>query len=256
MTVTALGLLLGMRHATDADHVLAVTTIVTRQRELSGAALTGLLWGLGHSMTVLAVGSLIIAFKLVIPYRIGVGMEVSVGLMLIALGVSNLASFVSRSGSGRRTESDRTHGHLHSHGDYVHNHPPGNKPHVHPHQPDQTPLAAIDRRFSRSQVYMYARPVVVGVVHGLAGSSAVSLLVVAAVREPRWSIAYLIVFGMGTIAGMTLITIVVGSALRSVGDRSGVAGRHIGFACGVFSILFGLSFAYQVLSNGIPVAAP
>jgi high-affinity nickel-transport protein len=250
LAVLALGFFLGMRHATDPDHVIAVTTIVTRQRDLAAAAVTGLLWGIGHSLTVVAVGSGIILFNLAIPHRVGVGMELSVGLMLIVLGLVNVAAFVRlRPGAWRRigdAAPRELHSHPHSHGDYVHSHPHGHAPEVHPHSPDQTPLAAIDRWFDRSQAYRHVRPLVVGVVHGLAGTAAVTLLVVAAVRDPRWAVAYLLIFGLGTIAGMMLITMSIASAFRFAGGRSEQSTRRLGLACGVASVVFGLSFAYQV----------
>ena len=255
LVVIALGFLLGMRHATDADHVIAVTTIVTRQREIAAAAATGLLWGVGHTLTVMAVGSAIILFNLVIPDRIGLGMELSVAVMLMVLGAFNVAAFLNlRPGTWRRLGSSpsRVHAHPHSHGDYVHSHPHGHAPDVHPHAPDQTPLASIDRRFSRFWIYAYARPIVVGVVHGLAGSAAVTLLVVAAVPDPRWAIAYLLVFGLGTIAGMMLITMSIASAFRLSGGRSEMVTRRLGLACGTASIVFGVSFAYRIWTGGPP----
>lgn len=251
--VLALGFFLGMRHATDADHVVAVTTIVTRQREIASAAVTGLLWGIGHTFTLVAVGAAIILFNLTIPNWIGVGMELSVGLMLVLLGLFNIAAFFNlRPGVWRRAGPGRSeviHSHAHSHGDYVHTHPHGHSPDVHPHQPDQTPLAAIDRRFGASRLYRHARPVIVGIVHGLAGSAAVTLLVLAAVRDPGWAIGYLLVFGVGTIAGMMLITVSIASAFHFAGARSDVASRRLGFAAGIASIFFGLAFAYQVWSR-------
>src|SRR6202162_5963696 len=90
LSIIALGFFLGMRHATDPDHVIAVTTIVSRQRSVRHAALIGALWGLGHTITILVVGSAIILFGLVIPPRVGLSMEFSVGLMLILLGILNL----------------------------------------------------------------------------------------------------------------------------------------------------------------------
>ena len=256
LVVLALGFFLGVRHATDADHVIAVTTIVTRQREILAAAVTGLLWGLGHTLTVITVGSSIILFNLAIPNWLGVGMELSVGLMLVVLGLFNIAAFFNlRPGLWQRagaSASEVVHAHPHSHGDYVHTHPHGHGPDVHPHRPDQTPLAAIDRRFARSRVYGRMRPLVVGVVHGLAGSAAVTLLVVAAVRDPGWAIAYLLVFGLGTIAGMMLITMSLASAFRLAGAHAGAAGRHLGLAAGVASVVFGIVFAYQIWSSAMP----
>src|SRR6202034_4729610 len=94
LSIIAVGFFLGMRHATDPDHVVAVTTIVSRQRNLVKAAFTGIFWGIGHTLTIFVVGSAIILFDVVIPARIGLSMEVSVGLMLIILGVINIARFM------------------------------------------------------------------------------------------------------------------------------------------------------------------
>jgi high-affinity nickel-transport protein len=248
--VIALGFFLGMRHATDADHVVAVTTIVARQRDLVAAAATGLLWGLGHTLTIVAVGSAIILFNLAISPRVEMGMELSVGAMLVVLGVINVAAFFDlrpgvwrRVGAGASTE---VHAHAHSHGDYVHSHRHGNSPEQHPHRPDQTPLAALDRRLGRLRLYLRLRPVIVGVVHGLAGSAAVTFLVVAAVREPRWAMAYLLVFGVGTMAGMMVITMAIASAFRATTQGSEAVGRRLCLVFGVVSILFGVSFAYEI----------
>src|SRR5512140_3403942 len=93
LTIVAIGFFLGMRHATDPDHVIAVTTIVSQQRNTRRAALIGVFWGLGHTVTIFVVGSAIILFNLVIPVRVGLAMELSVGLMLILLGAWNLVSF-------------------------------------------------------------------------------------------------------------------------------------------------------------------
>jgi high-affinity nickel-transport protein len=253
LVILALGFSLGVRHATDADHVVAITTIVTRQREIFAAAVTGLLWGVGHSLTVIAVGSAIILFNLAIPNWVGMGMELSVGVMLVVLGLYNLAAFFNLRpgiwrGAGTGT-SEVVHSHAHSHGDYIHSHPHGHAPDAHPHRADQTPLAAIDRRFGRSRLYGHARPIVIGVIHGLAGSAAVTLLVVAAVRDAGWAIAYLLVFGLGTMAGMMIITMSIASALRVAGARTETASRRLGLIAGVASILFGVAFSYQVWAS-------
>src|SRR6202521_831490 len=96
IAILLLGFFLGMRHATDPDHVVAVTTIVSRERSVLDAALIGALWGLGHTFTILVVGSAIILFKLTIPPRLGLSMELSVGVMLILLGVLNLTGVLRR----------------------------------------------------------------------------------------------------------------------------------------------------------------
>src|SRR6201987_5707488 len=93
-SIIAIGFFLGMRHATDPDHVIAVTTIVSRQRNIKNAATIGVLWGVGHTITIFVVGAAIILFGLVIPPRVGLAMELSVGLMLILLGILNLSGIM------------------------------------------------------------------------------------------------------------------------------------------------------------------
>lgn len=230
LAIVALGFVLGMRHATDADHVVAVTTIVTRQRTVVAAAATGLLWGVGHTLTVFAVGAAIVLFNVAIPYRVGIGMEMSVGVMLILLGAINVAAFFNV------------------------------RPRVWwsaAHADGQTLGQALGQAsgLAFGQALGLTRPLVVGIVHGLAGSAAVALLVVAAVRDPKWAIAYLLVFGAGTIAGMMLITMSLASALHLSGVRSEKTSRRLAFACGLASIVFGASFAWQVWSAAAPLSS-
>ena len=201
-----LGFFLGMRHATDPDHVIAVTTIVSRQRSIRHAALIGVLWGLGHTLTILAVGSAIILFGIVIPARVGLTMELSVGLMLILLGILNLSGIMRWMTETFTPAHAVQHSHPHGHGDYVHTHPHGHNPEMHGHAETATPVGWMDRHFGRLGFYHVIRPLAVGIVHGLAGSAAVALLVLTTIRVPSWAILYLLVFGLGTVAGMMLIT--------------------------------------------------
>jgi hypothetical protein len=247
LLVVTLGFVLGMRHATDADHVVAVTTIVSRQRGLRPALLTGLWWGIGHSLTVSTVGMAIILFKVAIPDRVGLGMELSVGAMLVVLGLANMAAFRPSTWRALARSSQDVHTHAHSHGDYVHTHPHGHTPETHPHAPVDTPLARLDLRFAGNRAYAWSRPLVIGVVHGLAGSAAVALLIAAAVREPAWAVAYLLVFGGGTIAGMMLVTFGIASALHLASSRSTSVAERLGFASGLLSVIFGVVFAWQTV---------
>jgi hypothetical protein len=115
-----LGLFLGMRHATDADHIVAIATIVSRQRTLRGSAMIGAAWGVGHTITIMAVGGAIILFGVVIPPRLGLSMEFAVGIMLVLLGVLTLTGagrIVRVAGHGHFHEPHLpTHAHVHSHG--------------------------------------------------------------------------------------------------------------------------------------------
>jgi ABC-type nickel/cobalt efflux system permease component RcnA len=249
LSILAVGFFLGMRHATDPDHVIAVTTIVSSQSRRMRAALIGAFWGVGHTVTIFVVGAGIILFNLVIPVRVGLSMELSVAVMLIVLGLVNVAGYARSMPAGSIHNHDGEeviHSHPHSHGDYVHNHPHSHQPEAHPHPPDQTPLAWLDHAFGRVGLYQYLRPFVVGVVHGLAGSAAVALLVLTTIRNSQWAIAYLLVFGVGTIAGMMLITMSLASAFTMVGKGRQKFSHRLALASGLLSLSFGLFVAYQI----------
>jgi ABC-type nickel/cobalt efflux system permease component RcnA len=249
LAVCALGFFLGMRHATDPDHVIAVTTIVSRHHRPSSAALIGLLWGVGHTLTILVVGVGIILLGWVIPPRVGLSLELSVGIMLIVLGVMNLTGVLQRITETVTPAADapeQIHVHPHPHGDYVHTHLHRHDPESHPHTPEQTPLARLDRTLGSLGLYQMARPLVVGVVHGLAGSAAVALLVLAAIGNTGWSILYLLVFGAGTIVGMMLITAGITWPMVYAGGRFAWLPHRLRVASGVISLLVGLALAYRV----------
>jgi high-affinity nickel-transport protein len=238
------GFFLGMRHATDSDHVIAVSTIVSRERSVSSAAWTGVFWGIGHSLTLLVIGGAIIFLGLVVPVRLGMSLEFCVALMLILLGALNLnAAF-------RRVEevtakNDDVHHHIHRHGDYIHTHAHGRERSAHGHAEEDVPPAKLDRVFGHSRIYQALRPVVIGIVHGLAGSAAVALLVLPIIHDPVWALAYLLVFGIGTIAGMMLITAAIAVPV-SYSTRFQFLHRHLGTAAGALSLGFGLFLVYQI----------
>lgn len=249
LAVSVLGFFLGMRHATDPDHVIAVTTIVSRHKTIGGAALIGVLWGVGHTLTILVVGTGIILLGWVIPPRVGLSLELSVGAMLIVLGIMNLTGVLQRiteavTPSG--AQPGTLHAHPHPHDDYVHTHVHGHDPEAHPHAPDQTPLARLDRKLGGLGLYHVARPLIVGVVHGLAGSAAVALLVLATIGSTAWSLVYLLLFGVGTIAGMMLITGGLAWPLVYAGARFPRLPGRLRVASGVLSLIFGLALAYQI----------
>jgi ABC-type nickel/cobalt efflux system permease component RcnA len=248
-SIIVIGFLLGMRHATDPDHVIAVSTIVSQQRNPKRAALIGVFWGLGHTVTIFVVGSAIILFNLVIPARLGLAMELSVGFMLILLGGWNLVSFVHSVPALQILGNENpaaVHSHPHSHGDYIHSHPHGHAREAQTHPPEQNPLARLDRTLGSRTLYQVFRPLIVGIIHGLAGSAAVALLILASIRNSSWAIAYLLVFGLGTIAGMMLITMSMASAFRFVGNRFQTFGRRLAMVSGLVSLAFGLLLAYQI----------
>ena len=253
-----LGFFLGMQHATDPDHVIAVTTIVAREKTRSGATAIGAAWGLGHTLTILVVGGGIILFGWVIPPRVGLSMEFSVGLMLIVLGIMNLTGVMRSFGATPLSrDAARQHTHPHSHGDYVHTHAHSHDPEAHAHAPEQTPLSWLDRHLSGIHSYQLVRPLVVGVVHGLAGSAAVALLVLTTIRNPRWGFWYLLVFGLGTMVGMTLMTAAIALPLTRTDRRFAHLGSGLRIASGVISLGFGLFVAYRTgFAGGLFAGTP
>ncbi len=276
--IVLLGLMLGMRHATDPDHVVAVTTILSRERRLSTATRIGLLWGLGHTATVLAVGGAIIIFRIAIPARVGLAMEFAVAVVLILLGTSAVAIVVrqllarfgkeggsraaptrvglfvrqllARSGpAGGADDRLFVHSHAHSHRGQVHHHP-----HVHPHGAVRTVDAALDHDHLLPQTLLGAiatrRPMLkafgVGLVHGLAGSAAIALLVLGAISQPLWAMLYLVVFCIGSVLGMGLITTVIGAPFALAYARMARLHRGLVIGSGLLSFGFGLLIAWRV----------
>jgi len=206
LAVLVLGFLLGMRHATDPDHVVAVTAFVTRQRTPRAALGVGLLWGLGHSATLFAVGGSIVLFGWVVTPRVGLSLEMCVALMLVLLGCIQLKA-------GSRAS------------------------HVHPTRE--------------------LRPLLVGMVHGLAGSAAIALLVLATIKSAALALVYLAVFGAGTLVGMAALTLSLSFPLAALAHRFHAAERHLGRVAGAASVAFGLFLAYQIgIAQGLLSDAP
>jgi high-affinity nickel permease len=260
LAILAIGFFLGMRHATDPDHVIAVSTIVSRERSIAKAAFIGVLWGLGHTLTILAVGAAIILFGLAIPARIGLTMEFCVGLMLILLGVLNLTGtmkWMSEKFSPAHPPVAGEHAHIHEHGAKMHFHWHSHAPQSDHHGKSLAPPPVLERSFAGLGLYQSLRPLFVGVVHGLAGSAAVALLVLSAIREPKWAVLYLLVFGLGTIAGMMLITSVIALPFSFAGYRFAWLNRSLITTSGILSLAFGLFVCYHIgFVDGLFTAHP
>ena len=219
--IGGLGLLLGMRHSTDPDHVVAVSTIVSKQRSIRQAGVIGTIWGLGHTFTIFAVGSMIILFGVVIPPRLGLSMEFSVALMLILLGVLNLTGVMQRMTLYLTRK-------------------PLSLPTI------SKAETLLDRSIGRFGVYQCVRPLVIGIVHGLAGSAAVALLVLSTIHSPVWATVYLLIFGAGTMVGMMCMTAAMAVPLAFAGNRFTSISRGFSVASGVVSVCFGFFLVYQL----------
>ena len=188
--VTGLGLILGMRHSTDADHVVAISTIVSKQRSIRNAAVIGSVWGLGHTITIFIVGSLIILFGVEIPPRLGLSMEFSVAIMLVLLGILNLTGVMQKV-TAMFTPSIAD--------------PKGNSP-LEPRKATSSKMEhLLENSVGRLGIYQCVRPLAIGLVHGLAGSAAVALLVLSTIHSPIWATAYLLIFGAGTMVVLSSI---------------------------------------------------
>jgi hypothetical protein len=236
-----LGFVLGIQHATDPDHLVAVATIVTRERRFAAGALVGALWGVGHALTLGAAGAVIIALGLTPGPAVGAGLELLVAAMLIFLGALRLrdAARGLEAVPADHLRADHEHGgaevvhsHAHAHGVGVHRHP-----HVHP---SRRLLAAW--RDGRLPL----RALLVGAVHGMAGSAAVSLLVLATLRSVWSAVLYLAIFGLGTILGMTVLTAAMAYPV-SLAMRLRRARRVLALGAGLASIVFGITYAARIL---------
>jgi ABC-type nickel/cobalt efflux system permease component RcnA len=226
LLVTGLGLILGIRHSTDPDHVVAISTIVARQKSVRGATIIGSVWGIGHTITIFVVGALIILFNVQIPPRLGLSMEFCVALMLVLLGALNLSGVLAKvtrfftpvkaPAASRQPDLPRNWA-----------------------SPAATALSQIS-------IYHYIRPLVVGLVHGLAGSAAVALLVLSTIHDPAWATLYLLIFGGGTMLGMMGMTTAMAAPIAFAGKRSATFSRHLATISGMISLGFGSFLAFQL----------
>ncbi len=223
MTILALGFVLGMRHALDPDHVVAVSMIVSRGRSLVGSLLIGAFWGIGHTATLLGVGALILVLKVSIPAMVALAMELGVGIMLVFLGGVVAAGLVKERLHlhPHRHEDGAPHLHLHTHTDQ--------EPHPHPH--------TLRRGY---------RSLAIGMVHGLAGSAALMLLIVANIDSIGQGLLYIVAFGAGSIAGMMLISTMIGLPFVYTAVRFSRLNRILtGFASAA-SIALGSVIIYEI----------
>ena len=251
--IALLGLLLGMRHATDPDHVIAVTAILSREHRVTSAVRIGILWGFGHTLTVMLTGAAIIIFKIAIPARLELAMELAVAIALILLGSSAAARVTQRLlARVRKAPADSgqllSHAHFHAHGGTVHSHP-----HVHVGTRENTRWDThYDHRLPADQLpgsgsrRTFLRSFGMGLIHGLAGSAAIALLVLSAIPEPSWATLYLVIFCVGTTIGMGLITVAIATPLVFASRKVFWLHRELVTGSGLLSFGFGVFLAYRI----------
>lgn len=219
-----LGLLLGIQHALDPDHLIAVSTIVSEHKNLKWASLIGAFWGLGHTATLFAVGLLVIGLRLTIPEQLALGLEFLVAMMLVFLGLRILwQSFgVEKIHLHTHSHNPETHTHFH-----VHANPKEDHGHAHPFR-------------------AMRRPFFVGMVHGLAGSAALMLLVLGTIPSALVGLAYIVIFGLGSVGGMLILSSMISLPFVLTAQRFTILNRWIRVVAGLASVIFGLTLGWEI----------
>jgi ABC-type nickel/cobalt efflux system permease component RcnA len=235
LALLGLGLLFGLKHATEVDHVVAVTTLVSEHRSLWRSALVGGLWGAGHTVSIVVVGVLVLVFRVTIPLPVTKWLEFGVALMIVSLGVWAMTRVLRR-------RSD-VHLHRHSH---------DGQSHVHIHFHEHGTEHASSGSHSLPQTHSHAisqiglKPLLVGAMHGLAGSAALTLLVLTQIQPVWLALLYLALFGIGSTVGMMLMSGLIGLPFTFSDRRLTKANYGLQTVAASLSIVFGLWYAFQV----------
>lgn len=225
ISILSLGFVLGLKHAVEADHLAAVSTIASERRSVLSSSLVGALWGLGHTISLMIAGTAVIVLHFQITERTSQALEFCVGLMLVGLGVNALHKLA---------KGGHLHVHVHEHGGHLHAHP-----HIHEKARQDEPHTHHGLRFG-------ARPLLIGMVHGLAGSAALMLLVLAAISSSLVGLLYIVVFGVGSIGGMMVMSTLFALPAQFTANRFTRANFALRGLAGLFSLSFGLFMVYQI----------
>lgn len=222
--ILSLGFLLGLKHATEADHLAAVSTIVAQRKGLFSSAVIGGWWGLGHTISLVVVGIFVLLLNFQISEQTERMMEFAVGVMLVLLGLNVIRKLIS---------GGQIHFHAHAHGERAHAHP-----HLHEFGKEDEPHTHHALSFN-------PRAVIIGMVHGLAGSAALMLLVIPTINSQLIGLLYIIVFGIGSIGGMMLMSFLVGLPFQITALRFNRFNRLLQCVAGLVSIGLGLLMVYE-----------
>jgi ABC-type nickel/cobalt efflux system permease component RcnA len=215
-----LGMTLGAQHAFEPDHLAAVSTLAAEQKSLKGGFVLGAIWGLGHTIALLAVGGSLAFLEATVPARVSATMELAVGVMILGLGVKAVARAIREGREGRAV--------THRHGGLLHQHP------------------APDEHVHLSRWSLATRPLVVGLIHGAAGSGALTALVLAGLPDLSSRLGYIALFGLGSMVGMALLSAAAGVPLIRLMQKPRVAAGLSG-GIGVFSTGFGCWYLIESL---------
>lgn len=219
------GFVLGLKHAIEADHIAAVSTIASEQASIWRSSFVGAFWGIGHTISLLIAGAAIVIFHLALSSRITLMLELCVGLMLIVLGANSLLKL---------WRGGELHMHVHQHGGRLHAHP-----HIH----QQHKRDAVETHHG---LRLNRRPLIVGMIHGLAGSGALMLLVLSTITQPFIALAYVLTFGIGSTGGMMLMSILIGLPATLTSQRFQRANAILRGGAAGFSVVLGAVMAYDI----------
>jgi high-affinity nickel permease len=227
-SILLIGVLLGMKHALEADHIAAVASLATRHKRVADVVRQGVAWGVGHTLTLMTVcgGALLVGAAL--PAHFAQGLEIAVGVMLVGLGGEVLW----------RLQRERIHIHVHQHHGHIHLH-------VHSHKGEGEHKYSLHRHDHTKRLTL--RPLAVGMMHGLAGSAALVLLGLEVIQSPVWGMAYITLFGAGSILGMALLSIMIGIPLRLSAAYLSRTHRLLNAGVGVATVLIGTHLIYHIV---------
>jgi|SRR5215213_2130652 len=223
LAILGFGFLLGLKHATEADHLAAVSAIVSERRSLFGSAIIGGVWGLGHTISLFLAGIFVLLLKFQISERTEKMLEFGVGVMLVLLVLNVLRKLL---------KGGHLHFHAHEHGKRVHVHP-----HIHEREKDEPHT---HHGFSFSP-----RALIIGMIHGLAGSAALMLLIIPTIESQTLGLLYIIVFGVGSIGGMMLMSFLVGLPFTLTASRFNRFNHILQSIAGLVSVALGLFIVYE-----------
>ncbi len=218
------GFLLGLKHAVEADHLAAISTIVAERKNALSSTLVGGLWGVGHTVSLLVVGGLVVFLKIKISERVESNLEMGVGLMLVILGVNAIVKL---------RKADKIHIHSHRHDGHMHTH-------IHAHAKK---ASIATHHFIRAS----PRSIAVGMVHGLAGSAALMLLIVPTITSPMAGMFYILIFGIGSIGGMMIMSFLMGLPVHITAGKYRFLNKSILGGAGMFSFALGGFVIYEKL---------
>lgn len=222
--ILGLGFLLGLKHATEADHLAAVGTIVAERKSLLSSALVGGLWGLGHTISLLLAGIFVLLLNFEISENTERILEFCVGIMLLLLGLNVLRKLI---------KGGKVHFHTHKHGEHSHTHP-----HIHELDKVDTPNSHHGFKFS-------LRSITIGMIHGLAGSAGMMLLYLPTIESNTVKLIYIIIFGIGSIGGMMIMSFLVGLPFHFTAAKFSRFNNILQGAAGLVSIVIGIMIVYE-----------